>query len=127
MELKHESLVTLRKYECQNSSEKECEEIRQDLEANLASRLIHFESSDYWDGPASFRLLQGLIKAANDMVTRENFVDSVFLKINHTINNLSFMINCRDELISKKLQSPVRPEEVELIFSQNPLEYFSPL
>lgn len=48
------------------------------------------------------------------------------MSMNHETENFSLLFNCKDTFISEQLSKPVSSSDVELLISQNPLEYLLP-
>jgi hypothetical protein len=86
-------------FRCFNGSSELCDDIKRDLESNLAAKIINFESSGPFDNIHALRLLNGLVKTMNEFVKRDGNAESVLMSLNHTSSNFNFLVNCVDTFV----------------------------
>jgi len=93
-------------------NESVCPELKQYIEATFAARIMTFESVNYWDQVAAYRLVGGFIRTLNEY-TRE-YAAATFVEFNPSTKNLNVMLNCNETSREAVLSHPIPANEVEL-------------
>ena len=99
MNLTFHKQVDVSNFSCLNGSDEICDDIKRDLESNLAAKIINFESSGPFDNIHALRLLHGLVKTANEFVKRDGNAESVLMSLNHSSSNFNLLVNCVDTFV----------------------------
>ena len=93
-------------FKCSHKTEKKagrderCSEIKMFVQSSeFVHKVFPFRNGDYWDQPSSFRLLQGLIRLANEY--RTTIAGSFYTRFSKENGNLDVMVNCERGQVEK--------------------------
>jgi len=96
------SNVDLTEFECSMSAS-DCKSLKQDIEKNLYKKFMMKYNPEYFDHPAAYRMLEGLVQFVNNFSA--NQAESSYAIIKHSRSHIFVAFNCLQYELMELLES----------------------